>query len=173
MLRSSNSTSSYRVEQAGVGGPWQRAASRQDETTSSPTSAAVVSRPPPAAPVFEQIISLVNVRQTRWQDGSLHVGGLMDDFKPGDDIAPLRAQVQSGTAAKVVSAKGDYSLVLLRTGFIDQADVTEVYHALTELAKQHGGPEFRSRLPAARRSARCWPRPRSRPDAGSRCFRSR
>ncbi len=94
------------------------------------------------AAVFEQIVSLVNVRQTRWDGGALHVGGLMDDFQPGDDIAELRAQVQSGTAAKVVSERGDYSLVLLRTGFIDQADTARVYDALTELASKHETPGF-------------------------------
>lgn len=92
--------------------------------------------------VFEQIVSLVNVRQTRWDGSALRVGGLMDDFAPGGDIAALRAQVQTGTAAKVVGAQGDHSLVLLRTGFIDQADTARVHEALSELAAQHGGKGF-------------------------------
>ena len=92
--------------------------------------------------VFEQIVSLVNVRQTRWDGSSLRVGGLMDDFTAGSDVAALRAQVQSGTAAKVVGAKGDHSLVLLRTGFIDQADTGKVHAALSKLAQQHGGKGF-------------------------------
>jgi hypothetical protein len=94
------------------------------------------------ASVFEQIISLVNVRQTRWDGGALRVGGLMDAFRPGDDPAALRAQVQDGTAAKVVSAKGDYSLVILRTGFIDQNDTAKVHDALAKLAHDHGGQGF-------------------------------
>jgi predicted RND superfamily exporter protein len=100
-----------------------------------------------AGSIFEQIISLVNVRRTVWQDGALRVGGMMDGYRAGSE-ARLRelALGEGGTAVKLVSDKADYSLILLRTGFIDQNDTTKVYHALSELSREVDAPGFKISL---------------------------
>lgn len=94
--------------------------------------------------IFEQIISLVNVRRTTFQDGALRVAGLMEGWKPGDDLAKLRSEALGShrPSVELVDEQGKHSLLLLRTGFIDQKDSGTVQQALEKLAEEHRAEGF-------------------------------
>lgn len=96
--------------------------------------------------VVDELTSLINVRDPRWRGGALRVGGLLDDFPTDARALPaLRDYVLShrSMAGQLVSPAGDYSVLALRTAFMDPADSNRVYDEIRRITASHDGPGFR------------------------------
>lgn len=94
--------------------------------------------------LIDEITSLVNVRQTRFRDGGLDVGGLLDTWPTERDLPALRRYVlgERTLVGRVVDKGGKYAVIMLRTEFMDQKDSDAVYRALVQIAKRHAGSGF-------------------------------
>lgn len=95
--------------------------------------------------IFEQVLSLVNVRQTRSIDGGLAVGGLLDTW-PGTGALPAlkrRVLADPTLAGRLVGRNATHALLVLRTGEQDEAQSRAVVEAVREVLEQHDREGFR------------------------------
>lgn len=136
----------------------------------APAVAAMRAKPKPAAPsgfddfedhagdegwgaeaggtLVDEITSLVNVRETTWKDGGLHVGGLLDDWPSAAQLPALKKRVLSerSMVGRVVDPQGKHSLIMFRTDFMDEKDLIEVHEAIEKICAKHRAPGFELRL---------------------------
>ncbi len=89
--------------------------------------------------VVDHIISLVNARRTRSGPGGLVIGELLDPFPTAVALPALKVEVLGDRTlvGQVVSAKGDYSLIGVRTQKLSEADSLKVYNEITKIAERH------------------------------------
>ncbi|MDD9934166.1 MAG: efflux RND transporter permease subunit [Myxococcales bacterium] len=94
--------------------------------------------------VIDEIISLINARQTRWQGGGLHVGGLLDEWPTDAELPQLRAQVLADRTllGRVVAPGGRHSAILLRTQLMSEQDSNRVYEEVRRIVSAHDAPGF-------------------------------
>ncbi len=97
-----------------------------------------------AGSIFQEVTSLVNVRQVRFENGALTLGGLLDTWPRAEELAALRERVlQDPTLVRqVVDSDGRFSVISLRTDFMKDEDFAKLDAALRVLAKEHTSPGF-------------------------------
>lgn len=96
--------------------------------------------------IVDEIISLINVRNTTSEAGGLRVGGLLDEWPPqADQLDALRAYVmqQPSMAGKVVAKSGNYSMIFLRTNFMDLKDQAKVDREIRRVGAKYEGDDFK------------------------------
>ena len=95
--------------------------------------------------IVEQVISLINVRKTHFQGGSMRVSGLLDQWPKASDLPGLKKEVLADKTlvGQVVGADGKHSVLVVRTQFMSEADSARVYKALLAIASKHEGANFK------------------------------
>ena len=101
--------------------------------------------------IVEQVISLVNVRRTRFEGGGLRVSGLLDVWPSKQELTRLRPAVLSDPTlvGQVVGADGKHSVLVVRTQFMSEADSGKVYRALLDIASKHQREDFKIEVAGA------------------------
>ena len=103
--------------------------------------------------VIDQVLSLINVRETQWRGGGLWVGGLLDDWPSAAQMPRLRDQVLSDPklVGQVVGAAGTHSVVLVRMQKMSEGDRNRIYDKVVEIAERHHHRDFQVQVggPAA------------------------
>ncbi len=95
---------------------------------------------------IEEIVSLINVRQTVFEGGAVRVRGLLDAGTPGAaELPALRDRVLSDPtlAGYVVGDDGSHAIVVLRTNAVDFEGRSAIYRALKEQVRSHDADGFK------------------------------
>ncbi len=98
--------------------------------------------------VAEEVTSLVNVRDPRFTDEGLAVGGLLDTLPTGRaELEEVRRKALASPTwvGWVVDARGRIALVHMRLRAMSEADAGLVRDALDEIVARYHGPDFRVR----------------------------
>jgi len=98
------------------------------------------------AGVIEEIVSLINVRQTVFEGGAVRVRGLLDGGLPtADELPALRDQVLGDPtlAGYVVGDDGSHAIVILRTTAVDFEGRSAIYRALKDQVQQFDAADFK------------------------------
>lgn len=92
--------------------------------------------------IVEQVVSLVNFRQTVFEGGGLRVRGLMD--QQPTDLAAFKRQVLADDTivGSVVGAQGKHAVIAVRTELISDRSSRDVLLALQRLGAEHSQPGF-------------------------------
>lgn len=106
---------------------------------------------PTAAPasssaIIEDVVSLINVRQTLFEGGAVRVRGLLDAGTPSaPEVAALKAQVLGDPtlAGYVVGKDGTHAIVILRTNAVDFDGRSAIYRALKDQVRSHDADGFK------------------------------
>lgn len=95
--------------------------------------------------LVEETLSLLNARRTRAVAGGIEVGELMDPFPTADQLPALKAEVLADRTlvGQLVDREGRFSVIALRTQFMNEADSIRVNAAVEEIARKYEGPGFR------------------------------
>jgi predicted RND superfamily exporter protein len=95
--------------------------------------------------IIEDLISLVNVRDTTWEGGGLKVAGLLDEWPIEKKLPALREKAlkDKHLVGRVVGREGKHSVVILRSGFMDERDSLKLFEHIMKLAKKHDADGFR------------------------------
>lgn len=101
-----------------------------------------------AGSVFEEVLSLINVRETRGQDGALDVRGLLDDWPTEDQLPALKEHVLGERAfvGRVIGREGRHAMLLARSAFMSPLDAIALQKQVRELVAGHDGPGFRTQV---------------------------
>jgi predicted RND superfamily exporter protein len=93
--------------------------------------------------VIDEIVSLVNVRKTTWDDG-LVVGELLSPWPAAAALPALKQKVlaEPTLVGRVVDADARHAAILVRMAFMSQDDQVLVYNRLLEIAAAHDKPGF-------------------------------
>ncbi|MCP4605779.1 MAG: MMPL family transporter [Proteobacteria bacterium] len=94
--------------------------------------------------IVEEIISLINVRQTTWEGGGLKVGGLLDEWPSESDLPELRKRVLSDKVwvGQVIGKEGRHSAIIIRTDFMNQGDRNRVCEEIEQISSKHDAEGF-------------------------------
>ncbi len=94
--------------------------------------------------VVEEVISLINFRQTIGTDGGIRVRGLLDDRPAESDLVALKAEVLANPSmvGNVIGPDATHTVLAIRTQFMDEEDTGKVNDHLFELANQFDAPGF-------------------------------
>lgn len=95
--------------------------------------------------IVDEIISLINVRQTRrGPDGGLIVGQLMEPFPSAEALPDLKKSVLADErlVGQVVDKRGAYSAITLRTQKLTDVDAIRVYDAIMTICEKHVRDDF-------------------------------
>ncbi len=95
--------------------------------------------------IVEEIISLVNVRQTTWEGGGLKVAGLLDVWPSEPELPALKDLVLNDDVlvGQVVDKIGRHSVVIVRTDFMSEEDLVKVFAEIVKITDKHQADEFR------------------------------
>ncbi|NRA35474.1 MAG: MMPL family transporter [Polyangiaceae bacterium] len=98
--------------------------------------------------IFEDIISILNVRQTRFVDGALKVEGLLESWPTDAELPALKEKVLNDPTlvGQVISAAGQHSVMVIRTTELNEVDARRLTVAMLELMAEHERPGFRLHL---------------------------
>ncbi|MDD9965381.1 MAG: MMPL family transporter [Myxococcales bacterium] len=131
-----------------------RARDRQDEDEDNPAAAAAGDfagfgdtewGDEAGGSIVDEVVSLVNVRDTRASADGLTVRGLLDVWPRNDaELAALRAHALSRKSIvdHVVGPEGRHSVILVRTDFMDSEDAARVDEELRRIAAPFQSEEF-------------------------------
>jgi len=94
--------------------------------------------------VVDEVTSLVNARQTVWEDGGMLVRGLLDEWPEPGELPALKKRVLADTSlvGQVVDSTGQHTTILLRTGFMNQSDLGKVTAKVLAVVDRYDGPGF-------------------------------
>jgi predicted RND superfamily exporter protein len=98
-----------------------------------------------AGAAIDQVVSLINVREVKWTEGTLRVGDFVEELPltPAQleelRTAALRDPVKVG---RIIGEKGAHSVVIVRTSDLSEAEQTAVYERIGELCKRHRKDDF-------------------------------
>ncbi len=97
-----------------------------------------------AGSVVDQVTSLINVRKTVSQGGSLAVVELLETLPPAAELPKLKQDVLAdpNLVDRLVATNGEHSVLLVRTGSLDETDEAKVYSAILDVARAHSGDGF-------------------------------
>ncbi|MCP4601246.1 MAG: MMPL family transporter [Proteobacteria bacterium] len=95
--------------------------------------------------IVDEIISLINVRQTSWIDGGLNVAGLLDIWPTAEELPSLKKRVLSNRTwvGQVIDEDATQSVIIIRTAFMSEKDRALVYEAIARIAKAHETDDFK------------------------------
>ncbi len=103
--------------------------------------------------VIDEVISLVNVRQTRWRDDGLWVGGLLDDWPTEAQLPALRGRVLADRTllGQVVGPGGGHTVLIVRAQRMNENDRNKVFDEVVRITDKHATGGFTTRVggPAA------------------------
>jgi len=105
--------------------------------------------------IFEEVTSLINVRQTRGSEEGIRVEGLLDEMPTEAEIPALRRRVLADRSivGRLVGPGAHHSALTARTDYMLDTDSPIVYEALQEVAEKHQAPGSRS---GSAECPRCW-----------------
>lgn len=94
--------------------------------------------------IVDEVISLINVRQTSGANGTLRVGELMDPMPDAAMLPALRKRVLADTklVGQVVGRRGQHAVISLRTQFMSEKDSERVYFELLKICDKHRSEGF-------------------------------
>lgn len=94
--------------------------------------------------VVDEVTSIINVRQTRFVDGALEVGGLLDTWPTAAQLPGLRRTALSNPAivGRIVGRAGRHTALLIRTDFMDEADSNLVDAEIRRIVARHRAEGF-------------------------------
>jgi len=94
--------------------------------------------------VVDEIISLINIRETSFVDGGLHVGDLMDPMPTAAELPALRERVLADKTkvGQVVGAAGKHTAIVIRTRFMSEEESDRVYRKLVAIAQARRSADF-------------------------------
>ncbi|TNE85606.1 MAG: hypothetical protein EP330_25140 [Deltaproteobacteria bacterium] len=94
--------------------------------------------------LVEEVISLVNVRQTVPTVDGIQVQGLLDDPAAKADPAALKAKALADPMIRgnLVGPEGQHTVLLVRTDFMNEDDSARVDEAMEDLARTHSADGF-------------------------------
>ncbi len=98
-----------------------------------------------AGTIVEQVVSLLNVRQTRWRGGALQVEGLMERRPSEAELPALKKRVLADRTlvGQVVDREGRYSVIVVRTGLLSARDQDRAADEVIRVAQAHQADGFR------------------------------
>jgi len=101
--------------------------------------------------VIDEISSMINVRQTRWVDGGMSVGGLLDTWPSAAELPALQKRVLADATlvGRVVNPSGTYTSITLRTAMMSHEDTVRVQGEIDRVVREHDAPGFRALLGGA------------------------
>lgn len=94
--------------------------------------------------LVEEVMSLVNARQTVPTVDGIQVQGLLDDPAVKEDLPALKARVLADPFinGNLVGENAGHTVLMVRTDFMNEEDSTLVDNALAALAETHEAPGF-------------------------------
>ncbi|MCP4605986.1 MAG: MMPL family transporter [Proteobacteria bacterium] len=94
--------------------------------------------------VFEEITSLINVRDTKWVDDAMVVQGLMDQWPEPKDLPDLKRRVLSDPTmvGRVVGPNGGAAVIVLRSAVISEQAATELYDKMQSVVARYQDEGF-------------------------------
>jgi len=99
--------------------------------------------------LIEEVVSLINVRQTVFEGGAVQVRGLLEGGTPPvSELPAVKAQVLGDPTLSgyVVSDDGDHAIITLRTNAVDFEGRSAIYRALKDQVRSHDAPGFEVRV---------------------------
>ncbi len=95
--------------------------------------------------IVEEVISLINVRDTRWEGGGLKVEGLLEDPPTAAELPALKARVLADRTlvGQVVGKAGKHSAIVVRTDFMSEEDSGLVYDKVLEITAKYESDDFK------------------------------
>jgi predicted RND superfamily exporter protein len=94
--------------------------------------------------IVDELISLINVRQTRARDDGLRVEGLLARWPAADELAALKRRVLADRTlvGQVVDVDGTHSVLVLRTRKLGDQETARLHERLESIARQHSQAGF-------------------------------
>jgi predicted RND superfamily exporter protein len=96
--------------------------------------------------IVDEIISLVNARQTRGTADGIEVGELLDPWPSEADLPALKKRALNDTflVGQMVGKAGKHSAILVRSQFMSEEDSIKVNRKIAEIAKGYNAPDFKT-----------------------------
>jgi len=93
---------------------------------------------------IDEVISLINVRQTEWRDGGLWVGGLLDEWPSEAELPALRKRVLSDRqlVGQVIGEDGTHTAIIVRAQRMTETDRNTVHAAVEKIVEKHHTDDF-------------------------------
>jgi predicted RND superfamily exporter protein len=94
--------------------------------------------------VFDEVVSLINYRDTRYENDTLTVGELTDTWPTPSTLSAWKHKVLSNPrlVSNLVDTQGAYTVITLRTQVMSDMDMEKVRQALITLLKPLERPGF-------------------------------
>lgn len=95
--------------------------------------------------IVEEVVSLVNVRQTDWRNESLRVEGLLERWPREADLPAIKRKVLSDRTlvGQVVDGRGEHSVIVVRTSVMSARDQDRAVDEVVRIADKHQADGFR------------------------------
>lgn len=96
--------------------------------------------------IVDEIISLVNARQTRGTADGIEVGELLDPWPTAADLPALKARVLNDNflVGQMVGKAGRHSAILVRSQFMSEEDSIRVNREIAKIAARYNTPDFKT-----------------------------
>ncbi|MCP4602223.1 MAG: MMPL family transporter [Proteobacteria bacterium] len=94
--------------------------------------------------VVEQVVSLINIRQTSWQGGSLRITGLLDQWPTQKDLPGLKERVLSDRSlvGQIIGREGKHSVIIVKSTFFGRENIRKVYNEILNIIKKYEADGF-------------------------------
>ncbi|MCP4602658.1 MAG: MMPL family transporter [Proteobacteria bacterium] len=95
--------------------------------------------------IIDEIISLINVRQTRWVDDALTIEGLFDKWPTKEELPAIEKRVLADKTliGQVIDKTGGHSVIVIRTDVISSKNRSFVFEKINRVATAHQTKGFR------------------------------
>lgn len=96
--------------------------------------------------IVDEIVSLVNARQTRGTADGIEVGELLDPWPSAADLPALKARVLADTflVGQVIGKAGTHTVLLVRSQFMSEADIIRVNREIEKIAAKYYADDFKT-----------------------------
>ncbi len=94
--------------------------------------------------IVDEIISLINVRQTSWTDSGLKVDGLLSKWPSAAALPDIKRKVLSNKTliGQVIDKDATHSVIVVRTAFMSEQDQGLVHKEITRIVESHHADDF-------------------------------
>ncbi|MCP4600968.1 MAG: MMPL family transporter [Proteobacteria bacterium] len=95
--------------------------------------------------IIDEIISLINVRQTSWTNGGLRVDGLLAKWPSASELPEIKRKVLSNRTlvGQVIDKDATHSVIVLRTAFMSEQDQGLVHKEIARITEAHQADDFK------------------------------